>query len=168
MLKGNISKISPLEAKDGPVIEEWRRNTSDKSPYLGLALTHPSIEISDLFKRTSSKSYLIRANSGDVAGLIITDNEKADDRSIALYLDIKDKRYLAEILDAMLTMLDQLFNEKNLYRVFTYIVSFDTDIEQVFIKLNFTKEAALRQHLYGNGAYHDVFVYGLLKDEFKK
>lgn len=168
MLKGRISQISPVEAKDAPVIEEWRRNTIEKSPYLGLALTHPSIELADLFKRTASKSYLINTNSADVAGMIITDNEKAEDRNIAVYLDIKDNKYAAEALDGLTSMLDQLFNEKNLSRVFTYIPEFDKEIEQIFVKENFKKEATLRQHLYCGGAYHDVFVYGLLKDEFKK
>ena len=168
MLKGKISQISPLEAKDAPVIEEWRRNTSYKSPYLGLALAHPSIEVADLFKRTLSKSYLIRTNSGDAAGLIITDNEKNEDRNIALYLDLKDNKYKPEAQDALAAMLDQLFNEKNLFRVCTYIAGFDKEIEHIFVKENFKKEATLRRHLYCDGAYHDVFVYGLLKDEFKK
>ena len=168
MLKGKISQVSPVEAKDAPVIEDWRRNTLEKSPYLGLALTHPSIELADLFKRTASKSYLIRTSSGDVAGLMITDNEKSQDRNIALYLDIKDKKYEAEVLDGLTSMLDQLFNEKNLFRVSTYVAAFDKDIEQLFVKENFKKEATLRQHLYCGGSYHDVFVYGLLKDEFKK
>ena len=168
MLKGKISQVSPVEAKDAPVIEEWRRITSGKSPYLGLALTHPSIELADLFKRTSSKSYLIRTNAGDVAGLMITDNEKAQDRNIALYLDIKDLEYAAEVFDGLTSMLEQLFNEKNLSRVYTHIAAFDKDVEQIFVKENFKKEASLRQHLFCGGTYHDVFVYGLLKDEFLK
>ena len=167
MLKGKLAQVMPVEAKDLPEIESWRRQRSDKSPYLGLALTHPVLTADDLFKRTASKSFLVRSFAGELAGIIVTDNEKYEDRNIAVYLDKTGTLGDDCIFEGLLLMLNQLFNEKNFFRVYTHVADYDTETEELFVAAGFKKEALLRQHLFCSGVYRDVFVYGLLKDESK-
>jgi len=168
MLKGKLCSIAPVEAKDAPEIEDWKKDRVCQSPYLGLALTHPTLTAEDLFKRTTSKSYLVRDKSSALIALMVTDNEKDQDRNIALYLDKKEGSADEPIIEALQLMLQQLFDEKNLHRVYTHTVDSDKASLKIFEKLGFVQEAVLREHLYVNGSYRDVAVLGLLKDEYKK
>jgi len=166
MLKNSSCKVRALEQSDWAKVEEWQRSRIDRSPYLGLVVSHPFVDISDVFKRTTVKSYIIESISGLPAGLIITDFERDADRNIAFYIDIIDENLMKEAAEGASVFINNLFNERNFLRVYTHVLDYQNKIEELLKKIGFKKEAVLREHHYHSGTYHDVSIYGLLKEEF--
>ena len=63
-------------------------------------------------------------------------------------------------------LLNYCFNELNLHCVTAEILDYNIPSQKLFEKCGFKKEGVLRQRVYKNGEYHDLFVYSILKDEF--
>jgi RimJ/RimL family protein N-acetyltransferase len=75
----------------------------------------------------------------------------------------RDKGYGTE---AMRLMVEYGFNELNLNRVGLTVSGFNARAIHVYQKLGFKEEGILRQSYFGDGKYHDIWVMGLLRDEW--
>ena len=59
------------------------------------------------------------------------------------------------------------FERMNLRRLELNVIGFNHRAQKCYLKCGFKEEGRLRQRHYSKGAYHDVIVMGLLKDETK-
>jgi RimJ/RimL family protein N-acetyltransferase len=64
------------------------------------------------------------------------------------------------------TLLRFGFEEMNLNRVSLHVFEFNERAVACYKKCGFQMEGRLRQNYYGEGRYWDVFVMGILRDEF--
>jgi diamine N-acetyltransferase len=69
--------------------------------------------------------------------------------------------------EATLLMLRYGFNTLNLNKVFLYAIETNSRGIRVYEKAGFVHEGRLRQDIYKNGRYLDVFVMSVLRDEWK-
>jgi len=67
--------------------------------------------------------------------------------------------------DAMQTLLSFAFGTLNLNRVYLTVFAYNERAIRSYEKCGFRREGVLRRHHYGNGAYHDVMVMGILREE---
>ncbi|MCK0473713.1 GNAT family N-acetyltransferase [Halalkalibacter sp. APA_J-10(15)] len=68
------------------------------------------------------------------------------------------------------TMINMCFQQLNLRKIEVSILSYNDQSIRLVERNQFKKEGALRKSVYKDGTYHDVYLYGLLKeecDEFK-
>ena len=70
--------------------------------------------------------------------------------------------------DAMMAILDFVFNQMNLHRVYLRVFEYNFRGIRSYEKCGFKKEGVLRDDRYISGEYHDTIMMGILKDEFKK
>jgi len=63
-------------------------------------------------------------------------------------------------------ILDYGFNRLNLNRIFLRVMAYNDRGVQSYAKLGFQPEGRLRQHVWRDGAYHDLLFMGLLREEF--
>lgn len=68
--------------------------------------------------------------------------------------------------DALQTLLRFGFDEMNLHRVQLGVYAHNQRAIACYRKCGFTEEARMREDLYQDGAYHDVLLMGILRDEF--
>lgn len=68
---------------------------------------------------------------------------------------------------ALSLLLDFAFNELNLHRVSLKVLSFNERAIRLYEKLGFVREGAVRQDFYRAGAWHDIILMGMLKDEYQ-
>ncbi|WP_223292378.1 GNAT family N-acetyltransferase [Salipaludibacillus neizhouensis] len=70
--------------------------------------------------------------------------------------------------EAFQLLLDYVFIELNLHRVGLKVFSFNEKAIRMYGKLDFQVEGKLRESLYRNGKWHNIYLMGLLKSEYLK
>ena len=85
---------------------------------------------------------------------------------ISTVIGEKEGRNIKIIIEIYKLILNHAFNTINLQRIYTGTMSkeFAILMERLF---NFKREGILRNHIFKNGSYHDSYMHGLLKSEFK-
>ncbi|GAB4448510.1 MAG: GNAT family protein [Anaerolineae bacterium] len=68
--------------------------------------------------------------------------------------------------EATRLLLEYGFGELNLNRVELEVFAFNTRAIRSYEKVGFVHEGTRRQALYRNGAYHDIYIMGLLRQEW--
>lgn len=68
--------------------------------------------------------------------------------------------------EAMLKILDFLFNELNFHRAEAEVIEYNTSSIKMIEKLGFKKEGILREAKFTNKRFWNIYRYGLLKNEF--
>lgn len=71
-----------------------------------------------------------------------------------------------DTIDAVNGILNYAFNELGLHCITAEILSYNTFSRKLIKKAGFFEEGRLRERIYKNGAWHDIIVYSLLKNEF--
>jgi len=69
--------------------------------------------------------------------------------------------------DAMSILVRFIFNEMNINKIKLSVYSFNKRAIRAYEKVGFKIEGVLREELYREGKYHDVYVMGILKNEWK-
>ena len=90
-------------------------------------------------------------------------NQKAE---LWIYLDksIQGKGYGA---DAINGLLGYAFGKLNLNRVYLYVMDYNNNAINFYIKLGFKKEGLFRENMFMDGKLHDTVHMAILRREFK-
>lgn len=71
--------------------------------------------------------------------------------------------------DAIMTIMRYIFEELNFQRLETCILEYNKGSQKLFLqKCGWMKEGIRRQCFYNSGKYHNVFILGILQDEYFK
>ena len=93
-----------------------------------------------------------------------------EDRRCELGIMIGDKSYWSKGYgtDALRTLVGFAFDEMNLNRVQLFVFDFNERAQAAYRKAGFVEEGRRRQALYTEGAYHDIVVMAILRDEWQR
>jgi len=82
---------------------------------------------------------------------------------------IGEKSHRSQVFgpEAIFLLLLFCMNELNLHKVYAKTVGFASESHNLVTLAGFKKEAILRKMVFQNGKYWDLFIYGLLRKEFK-
>ena len=69
--------------------------------------------------------------------------------------------------DAMKVLVRFIFDEMNINKIKLGVYGFNKRAIRVYEKVGFKVEGVLREELYREGKYHDVYIMGLLRREWK-
>ena len=95
-------------------------------------------------------------------------NQRNRHAELAIVIGEKDywsKGYGTQI---MTQLLEWGFEGLNLRKLYLHVFSFNSRAIKLYEKMGFKKEGTLKEMLYRNGEYHDVYVYGLFKRDYQK
>lgn len=113
--------------------------------------------------------YLIADSPKDgPLGLVALQNISWRNRacSIDVYIGTKKLRGHMAASVAAFRALEYAFDELNLNRVSAFIYSFNTPSWRLMERTGAKRELVLRDHIVRDGQFHDMYCYGLLRDEF--
>lgn len=161
---------------------EWMRRMHNEASTL-LQLTdarHISqVEQKEWFKKMSlsktSNRYVIWAypwgdNTIDGAcrvGVIRVDNMDTVNRSVMVGVDVeKNYRRKGYASWAYEWILDYMFNELGMNRVYLKVLDTNEAAHNLYCKLGFTEEGRERQAIFRGGKWHDYILMSMLKDEY--
>ena len=71
------------------------------------------------------------------------------------------------ITEATQIVIDYSFNELHLERISARCFAENIGSERVMQKVGMTHEGTLRKAIYKNGAYHDMKIYAILREDYK-
>ena len=83
-------------------------------------------------------------------------------------VSIINSKYMSKGIatDAYMTLLKFAFFEMNLHRINESILDFNIASQKLFEKVGYKREGVKRKAVYKNGEYHDLIIYGILKEDY--
>ncbi|MFW6120546.1 MAG: GNAT family N-acetyltransferase [Petrotogales bacterium] len=69
--------------------------------------------------------------------------------------------------EAMQILVDFIFKEMNIHKIFLCVYSFNERAIKSYEKLGFKVEGRLREHIFRFGKYHDEIIMGILRSEYQ-
>ena len=70
--------------------------------------------------------------------------------------------------EAKMLLLEYAFHTLNLRKICSTVYAFNGRSKRCLEKCGYREEARLRDHIYSNGSYHDVFLLAVFREEFEK
>ena len=174
MIEGTLVNLRAPDMDDLERNTRWV-NDREVTRYLVLRYQMPGLaEENWLRERCSSAPsyhntfFAIETKDGRHIGNTNLFNASPENRSAEAGIMIGDKEYWARGFgtDAMRTLLGFGFGEMNLHRVHLIVYAFNERAQAAYRKCGYREEARLRQHIFREGAYHDVVVMSILRGEF--
>ena len=123
----------------------------------------------NLKNSTKNKRYVARdITDSTIVGVFRLDDVDFQNKSAQVGLDIasnfRQKGYATEIYNRMLAY---IFTDLGMNRVGLVTLSNNIAARALYSKLSFKKEGILREAIFRNGTFVDLFQYGLLCEEWK-
>lgn len=111
---------------------------------------------------------LIDSPSRGPIGLISLQNISWRNRncSIDIYIGAKELRSGVVAALSIYRALEYVFDELNMHRITAFIYAFNRASWRVFEATGAQRELTLKDQVYRDGQYHDVYGYGLLRPEY--
>ena len=175
MLEGELVKLRSLEPADVEREHAWindrevtRYLVSGRYP-LSYADEQRWLEQHPPNAFASGVRLAIETKDSVHIGNLELSSTRQEDRKAVLGVMIGDKEYWSNGYgtDAIVTLLRFSFAEMNLHRVWLTVLEFNARAIACYRKCGFEEEARLRDETYKEGAYHDILVMGVLRDEFE-
>ena len=110
---------------------------------------------------------IVNVNDSELYGTLIISKIDWKNRTCGLDIKLSDESRGKGIGTESVTLaVDYIFEQLNLNRVEVKILDYNVASQRIFEKLGFVKEGILRDSIFKNGKYNDLFVYGLLKKDY--
>lgn len=176
LLKGKKVRLTSLNEEDFPKIYEWYNDAYslrlfDTIPSYPYSQEHISNWIKD--KQKSSNDYVFAIRNivnDDFLGYIDLNSISWNNRVATLSIgigasDVRGKGYGTE---AMQLILEFGFHELNLHRIQLSVLSYNEPAIGLYEKVGFVKEGCFREYVQRDGKKYDMYLYGILYEEWLK
>jgi len=177
MLKGNKVLLRPVRRSDLQDLLRWF-NDPEVTQYLGLYL--PMTEMAEekwieSVGTTMASSHVlliieaVEAGGNKPIGDIGLGNINAKDHNAGFGIAIGEKEYWSKGYgtEATRLLINYGFEQLNLHRVNSGAIDFNERSIRMHKSVGFKEEGRQRDAVYRNGRFHDLVVFGILKDEWK-
>ncbi len=170
-------RLRKPEKRDVDIITEWMQDREFMMYLYGDPIRSKSQlrkTILSQFSAVSATPYptiiflIIENEKGEAIGLISFNSISWKNRNalMEIYLDKEENRNRLYGPRASLAAVTYAFKELNLRRIGAYIYSYNTRSARMTERVGAKREAVLRKHVYRDGEYHDMYGYGLLREEY--
>lgn len=167
-----VIRLKIIEEADLPTIREWvNLPTVHDFMQTRTPLTEP--EVRQKFLKTPGEMkefhFLVIDNKNErpigVASLknLHWLNRRAE---ISLFIGKEHSRGKGLGKAATIELLRFAFDKLNLQRIFLEVYDFNATAIAMYEKVGFREEGRLRKHSWKNGAYRDLVIMGILREEF--
>lgn len=177
IIEGRYIVLRKMEEKDLPILTQWFGDEEFHLYLQGNPLTSNNEikkQVSDLsgndkYIYGSEINLIINTHLGEGIGLVRFQNINWKSRNLAFSIFIGHKKYQNHIYgaDILLAAMCFSFNELNMHKILGNIYEFNDRSIRIAERGGAQREAVLRKHTYKDGRYYDMYVYGLIRSEFK-
>ena len=171
-LMGNRVLLRELRETDMALLNKLINDSNIEKYVVGWSkpvTMYEQIEWYKNLKNDSNIRYIISDNNNpDKAyGTAIICN--IDNKNRLCSLDIKiDENYQKKGFgkETIKILVDYIFNELNLNRIYSHVLDYNAGSQKIFESNGFIKEGEQRQAVYKNGKYNNLYIYGLIKEDY--
>ncbi|WHE08261.1 GNAT family protein [Thermoanaerobacterium thermosaccharolyticum] len=176
MLKSKNIELVPFETRYIEKFVEFR-NSEDSRNFTMPGIPYPVTEdsVSEWLSKKANPSEsgefaIIYNETNEYIGNVSYNNVDWKNRHCEIAIMIGEEKYRNRGLgtEALVTLLDFIFNELNLYRVELKVYDFNERAIRCYEKCGFKKEGLLREVVYKHGRYINEWVMSIVKDEFSR
>jgi diamine N-acetyltransferase len=173
MIKGKRVILRPVEARDLSLLVRWRNAPETRRYFFYPFLISESGQrkwFDGLLADRNRILLMIDTLEGKPVGMIGLDridwrNQMAESGQILLAPAERGRGYADE---AMVLMTRYAFEELNLNRLYAKIYRFNWGVVELVKLLGFQVEATLRKAAFSGGAFRDVVIVGLLREDWQE
>ncbi len=175
MIVGKRVTLRPFQPEDLPALRAWHDDPNvmqywgNRHPLVAAHAFEADIAPSGRFTTFGADGYFcICDESGRAIGRIEYEGFHIPDRSAELSILIGEKDAWSKGYgsEAMLLLLDWLFNDRGINRVWLEVYASNTRAQRAYEKVGFVREGTLRERWFMDGAWHDAHIYSILLREF--
>ena len=177
MLKGARVELRPIKRSDIEYFLKWMNDT-EVSQYLTvyLPVTEFTEEkwIEDMAQKTAAGSdviFVIEAldDGHKSIGVVGLDKISPKDHQAEFGIAIGEKSHWEKGYgtEAARLIIDYGFQQLNLHRIRSGALANNKRSIRLHKKVGFQEEGRLREEVFKNGEFHDLVIFGLLRDEWK-
>lgn len=114
--------------------------------------------------------YIIETEEGAVGmiGLRDIDWKNGSAHGLGMRIAKKEIRTRGLATDAWMTLLKYSFDELRLNRIYGSALEYNKASQRVCEKVGFVQEGIIRQAVYKNGKFHNLIIYGILREDYEK
>ncbi len=176
MLKGKNLYLSKVETQDMEHMYEWFSNKEflkfyDYYPPVPQTKEQVDKTFYDYENNEESDVFVIkRIEDGQVIGLAGYDEIVKENKVATLFIGIGSKNFRGKGYgtESMNILLDYGFNDLDFHRIQLNVLEFNESAIALYEKSGFIKEGTYREFVIRDGKRYDLFLYGLLKNEWLK
>lgn len=175
ILRGRAVRLTAVENEDLKTIGSWHEDAGfarlfDATPAAPRSATELAQWLEEAHKDKHGFLFAIRPVHEDgLLGYIELDGILWTSGNAWLGMGLGErsdwgKGYGTEAMQLALTF---AFDELNLHRVQLSVFAYNERAIALYEKLGFVREGTYREHLRRNGQYYDMYLYGLLRREWR-
>lgn len=154
------------EAQITPLSEDWlltafERFYATSNAFCVLASTH-GYSLSELAVEVKSSVYpktFIFLNGAELTGIVRVENPNGTFKSVRIMLDTDANPLATFEPKDLISYLNCLQNE-GFTRIYTYLLTHEENLKLILNECGFNKEALLEEHVFVNGEYVDLEIWG--------
>jgi RimJ/RimL family protein N-acetyltransferase len=169
-LEGDKVELRTIEKED---IEFLQENINKKEIRKNLTATKPVNlnQQKNFFEDVISSDkdvHLAICNEGEIMGIISLEDEEGDIGAATIGLWIAPKYHGNGYGTESVELITGYgFNELNYHRISARAYETNKASQKVWEKLGFEKEGELREKTFYGGEFGDIYIYGVLEDEWR-
>lgn len=168
-------RLRELEKKDIKRINQWR-NDPELIALLGAPFRFINEEVDFSWyenymnnRNNTIRCAIVEVDNDEILGLISLVSINFLNQSAELHIMIGEKKNQGKGIGtfAVEEILHHAFNNMNLQRIELAAVETNLRAQHLYEKVGFTQEGIKRRAIFKNGAFVDLILYAILREEFK-
>jgi ribosomal-protein-alanine N-acetyltransferase len=170
LLEGKNVNLRILEKEDVPLYAEWVNNPDFYGEYDYLdQRARTEIEKRLENPRPEDRKFVIQKKDGTRVGIIEAEQRSAYGDLLEVgFTVVPSERRKGYCSEALMIMVDYLFLSRSVVRLQARTDARNLASQRVLEKAGFKKEGVLRKATFIRGDWRDLFVYGILREEWKE
>jgi len=177
MHKGLFVNLRRADTSDFNKIMEWMSSPDYSNNILDYSNVPPDDlrifmlnRLNNVDKYPSYLYFIVETKKGAPIGIATLNNINWKDRNLSLELIIGDDKFRGKMygIDICITASDVAFSVLNMYKLWSYIYSFNEQSIKMCKWLGVPQEAILKDQKLSDGKLFDTYVFGMLKPDFYK
>ncbi len=176
MLKGKKIFLSPIERHNLVSVHQWLKELENFYLFSDSFITAPNLDeiehwYNSIINNLSTKIFIINHLETKVSlGMIELSKINWKNRNCYIGILIGNKNYRRKgfATEAIKIIINLAFNQLNLNKIYALVVQSNIASIKLFEKLDFQKEAILKQNVFVDNQYQDQIIFSLLKSEYEE
>lgn len=176
MLAGKVARLRPLRAADRTISVRWRNDPQIRDNILGYRFPvteEMEADWIDGVLKDQSRSRLVLAiedkTDGALVGFVYLNGIDWFARNAEFGILIGDRSRQGKGLakEALALVAGYAFETLNLDKLYLRVAAFNETALRLYRTFGFVEEGVQRQQAFVDGRYHDVVLFGLLRNEYE-
>lgn len=176
LLKGEMVKLTSIDEEDMSTFKKWYNDVYFLRFYDMIAAFPKSKDklkemISSIEQSNDSFIFAIKtAQDNAFIGVTGFENILWNNGTAIIYIGIGEEDYRGRgfAKEALYLTMEFGFEELNLHRIQLNVLEYNKDAIMLYERLGFKREGTYREFIHRDGKRYDMYLYGILRNEWSK